>query len=470
VTFLGGDPDRPIVTGGVHNGRTPVPFALPKLKNKSGIRTHSTPGGVGFNELSFDDTRDAEVVRLRAQRNQEVEVGNDRHASVGHDDMLIVERDQNISVKGDQHVDVCGTQAVAVAGNASHDVSGNADESVGVDARRRVTRDATDTIGANLRVIVGGQSIRETRGSELVRTGGDASQHVMGRASTTVAGNTTCEIAGSLDVTVGDPEEERNASIVVHGNLYASAQGELVLRADRGLTIQCGATMLSIGPDGVKVDGKTLTLTATEAVTLTGKGPTLSLTDQAELAADTVTVLTKGSSLVLDQNAALRGTVVKLNPSDRPTHTSQKGSDKPRETKPLQVTLVDGKYRPYADKRYRLLVDGRVIEGTTRADGSVSEQVPAAAKTADLVLFTGAYPTGPRKRFALSLESIDDTESPKGQQVRLKNLGYYDGPTDGEPHESFRRALTAFQRAHSLEESGVADASTLDALRDKHGH
>ena len=47
VTFLGGDLDRPIVTGCVYNATHPPPFKLPDEKYRSGFRTSSTPGDVG---------------------------------------------------------------------------------------------------------------------------------------------------------------------------------------------------------------------------------------------------------------------------------------------------------------------------------------------------------------------------------------------------------------------------------------
>ena len=61
VDFLEGDPDRPIITGRVYNGAAMPPHALPDAKMKSTIKTYSTKGGGGFNELSFDDKRQEKV-------------------------------------------------------------------------------------------------------------------------------------------------------------------------------------------------------------------------------------------------------------------------------------------------------------------------------------------------------------------------------------------------------------------------
>jgi hypothetical protein len=81
VTFVGGDVDRPLVTGCVPNAINVPPFLLPAQKTRSGIRTRTTPNGDGGNELSFEDRRGAEEIRLHARRDLHETVGND-HTTV----------------------------------------------------------------------------------------------------------------------------------------------------------------------------------------------------------------------------------------------------------------------------------------------------------------------------------------------------------------------------------------------------
>jgi len=68
VAYEEGDPDRPIVIGSVYNGTNTVPMTLPDNKVKSGILTQSSTGGGGYNMLLFDDTKGAEKVKLRSQK------------------------------------------------------------------------------------------------------------------------------------------------------------------------------------------------------------------------------------------------------------------------------------------------------------------------------------------------------------------------------------------------------------------
>jgi type VI secretion system VgrG family protein len=56
VEFLEGDPDRPIVTGGVYNGENKPPYSLPDHKTKSSIKSNTSKGGGGANELLMEDS------------------------------------------------------------------------------------------------------------------------------------------------------------------------------------------------------------------------------------------------------------------------------------------------------------------------------------------------------------------------------------------------------------------------------
>ena len=83
VTFLDGDPNRPLVTGAVYNGSNMPPY-LPDEKTKSTIKTQSYQDKrdeKGFNELRFEDKAEKEEVYLHVQKdwNTVVEDNRDTH-------------------------------------------------------------------------------------------------------------------------------------------------------------------------------------------------------------------------------------------------------------------------------------------------------------------------------------------------------------------------------------------------------
>ncbi|MFX9807164.1 type VI secretion system tip protein VgrG, partial [Acinetobacter baumannii] len=82
-----------------------LPYALPDNQTQSGIKTNSSKGGGGFNELRFEDKKDAEEVFLQAQKDLNVNVLNDSTASIGHDETLTVQNARTRTVKeGDETV------------------------------------------------------------------------------------------------------------------------------------------------------------------------------------------------------------------------------------------------------------------------------------------------------------------------------------------------------------------------------
>jgi type VI secretion system secreted protein VgrG len=108
VAFVDGDLDFPLVIGSLYNAQQMHPLTLPGDKNKTGIRTRSTPNGgtADYNEFSFDDTKGSEVVLLHAQY--------DFNTTVEHDQSLTVDNNRMKTVKVDETVKIGGNQTVTV--------------------------------------------------------------------------------------------------------------------------------------------------------------------------------------------------------------------------------------------------------------------------------------------------------------------------------------------------------------------
>jgi uncharacterized protein involved in type VI secretion and phage assembly len=138
VDFLEGDPDKPIIVGRVFNADHMPPYALPDEKTKSVIKTHSSKGGGGTNEIRFEDLKDSEQILIHAQADLHVCVGNEERHNVKKKQYLIVEGEQRQKITGHRSVkleakdalDVAGSQSVVVGGDVFHDFGGNHDHKV----------------------------------------------------------------------------------------------------------------------------------------------------------------------------------------------------------------------------------------------------------------------------------------------------------------------------------------------------
>lgn len=95
VSFLGGDPDAPIVVGRAYNELNPVPYKLPDDKTISGWKSWSSPATGGYSELKIEDQAEKELVYFRAQR--------DHHQLIQRDQVERVERDHYRTVLKEQH-------------------------------------------------------------------------------------------------------------------------------------------------------------------------------------------------------------------------------------------------------------------------------------------------------------------------------------------------------------------------------
>jgi hypothetical protein len=134
VHFLEGDPDRPLVTGCVYNGENRPPVTLPAEKTRSTIKTSSSRGGNGFNEIRFEDLAGREQLFVHAQRDHDTVVRRDQTLAVGHDRVKTVEGSEHNTVQRDRVTSIEHNDALDVGGNHTVSVHGAAGAAVRVDA------------------------------------------------------------------------------------------------------------------------------------------------------------------------------------------------------------------------------------------------------------------------------------------------------------------------------------------------
>jgi len=87
VSFMEGDPDRPLITGRVYNDEQMPPYTLPDNQTQSGMKTRSSKGGSAenFNEIRFEDKKGEEELYIHAETNCNRVVENDDTLKVGFD-------------------------------------------------------------------------------------------------------------------------------------------------------------------------------------------------------------------------------------------------------------------------------------------------------------------------------------------------------------------------------------------------
>ena len=242
VHFAHGDPDRPVVHGCLYNSEHHPPYGLPDEKTKSTIKSESSPGGGGFNELRFEDKMGSEQVYLHAQKDLDELVKNDHTTSVGGDQTNTVGNDQTQDITGFQEETVHCDQTMTVDGNRTVEVTGKFTEIILGGEERKIKGDELEIItGGETRLVVGG--MKEEYGDTETRA---------------VIGGQTEAIIGGHTQTIGAGHSE-----VITGSLTQVAAGGYTLESSGGtLTAIAGAPITTIGLGGGTLTATSVTILA----------------------------------------------------------------------------------------------------------------------------------------------------------------------------------------------------------------
>jgi type VI secretion system secreted protein VgrG len=208
VQFLEGNPDRPIVTGCVYNGAQTVPYALPGEQTKTTIKSSSSKGNSGNNELRFEDKAGSEEVFLQAQKDLNITVLGDQTSTITNN------RSTTVSQKDDTLTISQGNRTVAVSqGNETHTVGGKRDLTVTGNETHTNQAKFTQTVTGDFALSISGNLTISVDGSVSIQAGTTLTQ----KAST-----------GMSLQSDGTMESKANATNSVQGQAMVEVKGGLV--------------------------------------------------------------------------------------------------------------------------------------------------------------------------------------------------------------------------------------------------
>ena len=274
VSFLEGDPDRPIVTGHVYNGSAMFGYSLPGDKTRTSIKTYSSPGGNGFNELRFEDAAGSEEVFLHAQKDWNIQVLNDRTQSIGNDHTHTVGHDEKMEVKNDRTRKVGANESVDVVGNETIKIGGDLTETVGGSLSLTVTGAAT--------VKVTGAVSNAFEAAQSTTVGADDSLAVSGAQNVAVTGNRGVAVDGddSLNVKGGRSANVKGAdTLAVDGDHSMDLKGDsaievgkaLAIKAGDEIKLECGSASITLKKNGdIEIKGNNINIKGSGNITVKG--------------------------------------------------------------------------------------------------------------------------------------------------------------------------------------------------------
>ncbi|UJR78597.1 type VI secretion system Vgr family protein [Sandaracinus amylolyticus] len=261
VTFLDGDPDRPLVTGCVYNANNVPPITLPDDKTQSVVRTKSSMNSDGFNELRFEDKAGSERVYLHAQKDLAEEVEHDHSTHVKRNQSNTVDATQRETIGQDQHLHVKGDRYKTVDKDEDVHVIGN--------RNTRVDVDATDHIRENQTTKIGGREHKEVKHERNLLVNGPVTEQLIGGRNCLISKHDVLHVKQNRSVTV---DKQLNISATEHFKVqrgdtqlylkdvgYLSAPGKVQIvstgnkveiGAATELKIVCGAASITLKSNG----------------------------------------------------------------------------------------------------------------------------------------------------------------------------------------------------------------------------
>ncbi|MGE8411277.1 MAG: type VI secretion system Vgr family protein [Pseudomonas sp.] len=274
VSFLEGDPDRPIITGRVYNAEQAVPYKLPANATQSGVKSRSSKEGssANFNEIRMEDKKGAEQLFIHAEKNQDIEVENDETHWVGHDRSKTIDNDETVRVKHDRSERVDNHESISIGVNRSEEVGNNEKITIGVNRTERVGSNETITIGANRTEKVGANEDITIASHRTEDVGGNESIAIGGNRDETVKGNEGIEIDGNRSSRIGQNESRdvaRNRSTDVGQDDRLNVGKHFVLDAGDSISLTTGAASITLKKDGtITISGKNITLDGSGAINI----------------------------------------------------------------------------------------------------------------------------------------------------------------------------------------------------------
>lgn len=308
VEFLEGDPDRPIITGGVYNGDNGVPYGLPGSATQSGIKSRSSKGGGGgnFNEIRMEDKMGSEELYIHAEKNQNNMVENDETTTVGHDRTEKVGNDETISIGNNRKEDVKVDETILIGSNRSVTIGSDKKETIGKNKTETIAMAKTLTIGKGYQATVGGGMNETVAMAKAQQVGGNKSTGVNGNVSESYKKDQTTDVSNNQTLKVGKDQSQtigKNQTTSVGENQKQSVGKNQEASVGENQTT-------SVGKDQSITVGKKLTINAGDEITIvTGKASiTMKKDGTIQISGKDISVTGKGAiNAKADKNIVMKG-------------------------------------------------------------------------------------------------------------------------------------------------------------------
>lgn len=272
VSFIDGDPDRPIITGSLYNQETPSLIQKDILSDKHKTSLSSRTVGLneyGMNELTMSNLPGSELIYLKAEKNYDELVQHDYNQTIlnnktskvtgTHTESILQAHIQNIA--GLKDVNVGGEYLTVVALSKDTAVGLSNTLNVGVSNKVNIAVDSSENVGKNKNVSVGGNLDEDISQDRFVKIGKDSKTVIKGAlveqvnkdSSHTTEGEYTLTVNKNMTTSVKEAifiKSEKSSSVETESHTV-TAKKDVIVNADNSTVIKVGSTELNLSTDSI---------------------------------------------------------------------------------------------------------------------------------------------------------------------------------------------------------------------------
>lgn len=383
IVFLGGDPDKPIIVGRVHNGKRPAPIfshasVLPGDKHLSGIVSKEA-GAQRTNQLRMDDTPGQISAQLESEHGySQLNLGFLTHP---RHDARAEARGEGAELRSDQAVAIRGAQGVLISADASLRAAGRHLQRDGLNG----IAEALTAIQKQLAELAETHNTGGTQTDALAQLSGNVRQWDKDEAGSANhaerAGKPVVAIDAPAGMLIGSQANiaigaQSHVDIISAGNTQLSSGRELLLQAMERINLFAHALGVKLtaakGKVEIQAHDDNIELTAAKRIVLTA-------TEEIVIQSPKLTIVTHGAQAVYGGGGIKHQCTgaYTVGSAEVAFCEPEAGSNSPLPL-PRSMAMHDQRVRitdfntatPLANQRYRAtLEDGQVIEGVTDAEG-----------------------------------------------------------------------------------------------------
>ena len=272
ISFIDGDPDKPIITGSLYNQENPslIQSDIKSNKHKTSL-TSKTVGKdeQGRNELTMSNMPGREQVYLKAEKDYEELVQHDYNQTIlnnktssvtgTHNENILQAHIQNIA--GLKDVNVGGEYLTVVALSKDTAVGLSNTLNVGASNKVRVAENSSESVGGNKQIEIGGELKETIQKDKTLNIDGESKTIIKGSLVEQVNKDTTLITEGEYSLTVNKNLStivketvsliSEKSSSIESESVSVISKSDVAVNAENSTTITVGDTAVTLSTSNI---------------------------------------------------------------------------------------------------------------------------------------------------------------------------------------------------------------------------